>query len=338
MVQYRIWVRSYVVSVALILTLCAPAQADYFTDVGYALLREELGLALPVAAGVPVMLVEANKGADPGALAYAPNVANAEFRGKNITVGEGGPLVYAPYSGHATGVGRRFFGLRLSVSPGIDQIASYWADNWFGAAFLRLGGVRPPKAPVSRVASHAWVGSTTRNVTGLRNAEALRRVDWLVERDELFHVVGFNGGDKSPLLADAFNVLSVAHTGFDKHRTTLALDADYVAGRPRPHLVVPEKTPSAATGRVASVAALLIGVGHANPSLSHGETKNRRGDKIYNAERSVVIKAALLAGAERTTGNSTGVDIDGYLAVPAERTSNGLDRRYGSGQLGVYNS
>ncbi len=322
----------------LLLAVCAPVRADYFADVGYTALRAELGSSLPVASGVPVMIVEANRHADPGVVAYAPDVSDAEFRGKKITVGEGGPRVYAPFSGHATGVGRRFFGLQSSVSPGIVLVASYLTSQWFGPALLRLGEVRQPRASLSRVASHAWVGNAARAVADPANSEALRRVDWLVETDEFFHVVGFNAGSQSPLLADAFNVLSVANTGIDRHRATLAIDADYVAGRPRPHLVVPDKTPSASTGRAASVAALLIGIGHSQQSLSHGATTNRHGSKIYNAERSEVIKAALLAGADRTTANSSGIDIVGYRADRADRTNNGLDRRYGAGQLNVAGS
>lgn len=327
-----------VVLILLLLSVCTIARADYFADVGYTVLRAELGPSLPIASGVLVMIVEADKSTGTGAATYAPNAENHEFRGKKITVGERGPQVYAPFSDHATSVGRRFFGLRSSVSPGIDRIASYRTDRWFGSALLRLGETRQPKAASSRVASHAWVGGIDLTVAGPANTEALRRVDWLVETDEFFQVVGFNGGNKTPLLADAFNALSAANTGADRHRETLAIDTDYVAGRPRPHLLVPEKTPSAATGRVASVAALLIGIGHADPSLSREATVNRRGDRINNAERSEVIKAVLLAGADRVTRNSSGANVNGYRAAPSEQTTNGLDRRYGAGQLNVYNS
>ena len=330
--------RHLVVTIVLLLAVCTPSRADYFSDVQYSALRVELGASLPVAAGVPVMIVEASKSDNPFIVVYAPDATKAEFRGKKITVGEGGPEVYAPFSGHATSVGRRFFGLQTSVSPGIDRIASYVTDDWFGPAFLRIGEIRQPKSLSSRVAGHAWVGSVGADGINSVNSEALRRVDWLVETDELFHVVGFNGSNKTPLLADAFNVLSVAHVGSDRHRNTLALDYNYVAGRARPHLVVPEKTPSASTGRAASVAALLVGIGHADPALSHGATTNRHGDSIYNAERSEVIKAVLLAGADRITGNTTGVDIVGYRVAGGDRMANGMDRRYGAGQLNVYNS
>lgn len=314
------------------------AGADYFDDVGIAPLRDELGAALPTAAGVPVMIVEADRNADASIVEYAPDPDDPEFAGQNLTVGESGPRVHAPYSAHATGVGRRFFGQRSSVASGIDRIAVYATPAWLGSAFLRLGELRRPKAAVSRVAAHAWVGSADRDIAGAANAEALRRVDWLIDRDELLHVVGFNGSSRSPLLGDAENVLAVAHTATDRHRDTLAVDMHYVAGRTRPHLVAPDKTPSGATGRVASAAAMLIGIGHDEPPLSRGSTRTRAGRRIYNAERAEVIRAVLMTGADRTTANGDGVNITDYRLAARDRAANGLDRRYGAGQLNVRRS
>ncbi|MCL4792320.1 MAG: hypothetical protein KJ040_09755, partial [Gammaproteobacteria bacterium] len=64
----------------------------------------------------------------------------------------------------------------------------------------------------------------------------------------------------------------------------------------------------------------------------------RAGLLVRNAERSEVIKAALMAGADRVTHDSTSINLLNYRAGSAERTSNGLDRRYGAGQLNVRNS
>ena len=74
------------------------------------------------------------------------------------------------------------------------------------------------------MASHAWVGNVSQIQASPVDARALRRVDWLVETDEFFHVVGFNAGNKAPLLGDAFNVLSVNNTGATRYRNTLALE------------------------------------------------------------------------------------------------------------------
>ena len=64
-------------------------------------------------------------------------------------------------------------------------------------------------------------------------------------------------------------------------------------------------------------------------------TTNRNGDIIYNAERSEVVKAALMAGADRTSPNLTNsVTPNGYTV----NTANGLNNVYGAGQLNIYNS
>ena len=93
---------------------------------------------------------------------------------------------------------------------------------------------------------------------------------------------------------------------------------------------------------VASAIALLVETGHGNPGLSTDlvstATTNRNGDIIYNAERSEVIKAALMAGAERATSNTTAADITDYRTDITNQADNGLDSRFGAGQLNIINS
>ena len=154
--------------------------------------------------------------------------------------------------------------------------------------------------------------------------------------------VGFTGSATKPLLSSACNVITVNRT--DSPTNTGSADAGgaYTAGRTRPDLVAPERPTSTAAPRVASAAALLVEVGHENPTLSTDpaglSTTNRSGDTVYNAERSEVIKAALMAGADRQTTNSTSGDITDYRDAAIDRTANGLDRRYGAGQLNIQRS
>ena len=121
----------------------------------------------------------------------------------------------------------------------------------------------------------------------------------------------------------------------------------YTFGRTCPQLVAPKKTASAAAPVVAAAASLLIELGHGSPALSTDRidqhTANRNGETVYNAERSEVIKAALMAGADRETRNTevigdNPVDIKDYRAKPDHQAANGLDRRYGAGQLNIKNS
>jgi autotransporter-associated beta strand protein len=118
---------------------------------------------------------------------------------------------------------------------------------------------------------------------------------------------------------------------------------------PRPDLVAPTGSTSGATPMVSSAAALLIdasrqhGVGSMNPwstvdysvryEASPGEFY-----KVNAGDTSEVIRAALMAGADRVFFNSDGTKSQSYRGIFANQSDNGLDRRYGAGQLNVRNS
>ena len=314
-------------------------HAAYFNDVGYAVLSAELGTTPPNGTGLTVMLVEAFNTAEPPA--WAPNPGS-----RSITDGDGGPSVVPPYSGHATGSANRFFG-DSSTTPGIGvppspSVSAYEAGDWILGGFLKTGQTTAlPISSSSRIANHSYIASLG---VDAGNLELLRRIDWLVDADDFIQVVGFTGNVNNPLLGSAFNVITVNKTGSPTNNGSVPVpgDAAYNVERTRPDLVAPEKNPSGATPRVASAAALLMHTAQLSPSLSNGSTTNRNGDTILNAERPEVIKAALMTGADRATSNThpaeAPIDIVGYRVNPANQTDNGLDRRYGAGQLNIYNS
>lgn len=158
--------------------------------------------------------------------------------------------------------------------------------------------------------------------------------------------VCFSAGGGQRLLGSAFNAIAVnpTNTPTSNGSVTVAGDPAYAISRTRPDIVVPEQNASNATSRISSAVALLIETAHSDPSLSNGSTTNRNNDMIHNAERSEVIKAALMAGADRATSNTspdppyTLGDITDYRVDIADLTDNGLDRRYGAGQLNINNS
>ena len=137
-----------------------------------------------------------------------------------------------------------------------------------------------------------------------------------------------------PQLGSSFNAIAVGRSDGISKQGSVALDSLYTIGRTRPDLVAPIDATSYATPVVSAAATLLVEVGHKNPTLSTDPavqyTTNRNGDTIYNAERSEVVKAALMAGASRTAPQLA----LGYHAT----TTNGLDSTYGAGQLNIYNS
>jgi hypothetical protein len=324
-------------SLVLMMGLLLPGLsiADVKQDIGYTELASILGSSLPDGASVSVLQVEAG-------VNFAPDTTNAQFVGKTIQ-----DLSSPPSSGpssHATGVGSRFYGLNSSISPAISDISIYGADS-FLFDFLNFGSSTVPEQLPSRVANHSWVGGYLVDSNGdevpASTSNLLRRIDWLIDEDEFIHVAAPDNAVSGikPLVTSAYNVITVGRTSGVHLSTVSSIDSIYVAGRPAVHLVVPESTTSGSAPYASSAAVLLIDAAHANSAWSQGSTSNRSGATIYNAERSETIKAALMAGASRFTYNSsTTANIEDYRVDTANQTDNGLDWRYGAGQLNINNS
>ncbi|MCC5794121.1 MAG: hypothetical protein JJT85_05210 [Chromatiales bacterium] len=329
--------RSRGLAAALLLALSA-AQAEYRVDIGWTQLAAELGDDLPDGSGVGVVQVEGPAEVE-GRQTWLPDLEHREFTGKTITDASGAPP--GLFSGHATGVGRNFYGNRSSIAPGIEVVASFSAEGWLGNDYLRVapgGAAQPPRARSERIANHSWVG----NAAPLES-EILRRMDWVIQRDDFLQLVGLtNGTTNRPLMGNAWNVIAVGRTDGRHGQGSVALDDVYTGGRVRPHLVVPAPNTSQATARASAAAALLVQAAADHPEWSadpvSSEGSSRAGITIPNAGRALVIRAALMAGAQRYTVNATEADIRDYRALPVHRSANGLDTRYGAGQLNVRNS
>ena len=290
-----------------------------------------MGEDLPDGSGLQVIQVES-----PASVYWMPDTTNNEFSGKIITdvTGDSG------FSNHATAVGKLFFGKTTSIAPGINNISVYEANHWIQDGFLRFlyWGWQPDKCSF-RVANHSWVST----LPSVHSAEILRRLDWIIETDEFIQVAGLNNGSTNKeLLSSAFNIIAVGRTDGLHPMGSAPVDDIYTVGRTRPDIVVPYNACSYATPVVAAAAGILVDTGAGDPLLStdpvEQQTQNRNGDIIYNSGRSEVIKAALMAGADRSTHNTNNGEITDYRYDISNRTENGLDNRYGAGQLNIYNS
>ena len=312
---------------------------DYREAIGYTRLQQALGKRLPDGAGLHVAQVEAPLRSDPGfwhlasAGSWWPDATDEEFEHKRFAYvsakGDGA------HSGHASGAGRLFYGRESSIAPGITRIDLYNATEWINTV-LRSGSVFYPGQMSARVVNHSWVGSTGSPVY---DSELLRRLDWSVNADRSLHVVGISNGEDSPaLLGNAFNVIPVGRSDGHHGTSTVAVDSVYREGRSLPLLVAPFETASSATPVVAAAAALLVQSAHRYPTFSQSSVRTLEGEVLYDAERPEVIKAILMAGADRVASNDDGTSVSDYRGSLDRRTDNGLDRRYGAGQLNVLNS
>ncbi len=345
------------------------------TDSGYNALSTILGGSLPTGSGVGVTQIEAKylgnnrpmNAVTPSAMGTG-NFSGVTFRFRSPVTGE---------SSHAVTVGNNFYGNTLSFTPGIANVDSYDADHWLTTGLLRAGELTVvPNATLnlSRVANHSYVGaiSTQAGFNVSEVLDVLQRVDYLVERDDLINVVGMNnaltvntggsvGNNTATLLSYGSNTISVGVSSLiHLNGTPVSLGPDPVYGsgtdpltgyyeHQRPDLVAPAAATSYATPLVGSAAALLIDASRAHGPTSgtpwstisydvRYETSPGVNYKVYAGDTSEVIRAALMAGADRTFFNSDGVKALDYRGTAAFQSPNGLDRRYGAGQLNVRNS
>lgn len=314
------------------LSFASVAAADYRSDVGYGELQALLGAGIPSGAGVKVAQIEASEVQDPkdGRFPiYAPRTS--DFPGKNFSFP--GSRLSTAISGHATGVGARFYG-NSGLAMGITDIASYEVIDW-ATTLISATATAPYQG--GRIANHSWVASSEKDI---ESATVLRIVDRQVHINEFIQVAAMdNRINNAPLLGSAYNVIAVGRTDGLHDRGSDAVDSVYASGRTRPDLVAPQNTTSAATPVVAAAAALLMETGHNGATnLSKGSLSLDGIGTVYNAERSETVKAALMAGADRVTANtSTTANIIDYRSR-GHQTVNGLDDRFGAGQLNVFKS
>ncbi|MFK8066652.1 MAG: hypothetical protein AB8D52_00230 [Gammaproteobacteria bacterium] len=338
--KYRLFIFSIFLSFPVLST------ATLFDDIAYTQLQTEPGILIPDGADVSVGIVEAFTGngcnidTSPASCTYRPDTAIKNYRNDDTTPAP--PLGYdhssslgasTSFSSHASGSAQRFYGLAQSTAPGVSEVHVFAADHWLGNGYLNSGTINNPQTSNIRVSNHSYQGSVSSDDFP-EAIDILSRIDWSVEQDEQNIVTA---STTVPINGTAFNVIAVGRTDAGGPPTAVNLGGSIYNStlRARPDIVVPETTHSAATPRVASAAALLVGYGH-DQALGIAETIN--GKTIYNAERSEVIKSVLMAGASRTTSNTDGrPDINNFRSA-SNQTDNGLDSRFGAGQLNINNS
>jgi hypothetical protein len=312
----------------LLVVLCCvgspfTAFADLKDDVGYYQLVQSLGISgtpVPNGSGVPVALIES------GGETYFPDVnhASGDFTAATDPYGTTTNFIDGSFgnksiSSHGTSIARWFVGNSLSMAPGANTVTVYEA-NYYLMNILRAPYSTPTATQNFRVQNFSWVGSydetpndgnpPTEQETA-QGVAALRRFDYVIDRDNITAVVGINNNtDPLPhLLGQSYNSIAVGKTN-GVHSSGLTNLAAYGAGRSKPDLVAPQSTASAATASVSSAATML-----------HSAVAGT------NAAKSEVMKAILMAGATKT-------EFPSWTRTKYQP----LDDTFGAGELNVFNS
>lgn len=301
-------------SIGLLLA-ALPARLTVADDIGYVELLARLGASTPDGAGVGVAHCEA-----PDASGfYGPDQSNGDFAGVVFTAYSGTPGV----SGHATYVGQNLYG-GAAMADGVVQVGLYEANQFLQGGYLRTqqgGTVLPLATPAGiKVFNHSWIGSS-----GILSwdAEALRRADYAMNRDDTLFFVGLNNaaGAVPALMATGYHGLSVGRMdGVHSYGNTIAgIDGP---GRMKPEIVAPGTATSWATPVVTAAGALLYQTAATWPGLSLNPV----------ADEAVVIKAALMAGAWHRPAWTNNAPTSGTLRGVTARP---LDTVYGADVVNI---
>ncbi|MCC7407673.1 MAG: hypothetical protein IT442_06350 [Phycisphaeraceae bacterium] len=230
------------------------------------------GAKTPVGRGITTQHVEGPLGS------YVPDVALPQFNFVSFRPMSGPSQT----SGHTTSTARILYG-RKALLPAVSDVACYSSEDWIKDGYLRAGSPEPPRADGRRLQNHSWIG-----MVGPRAADALRRIDYVVDQQDVIVVVGVNNGANTPvpdLLASAYNVLAVGAESGNSSGGYTRVDTP---GRCKPDLVAPGGQTSYTTPVVTAVAGRLL------------EVADKMADSAPQASKSPVIRAVLLAGAEKT--------------------------------------
>ncbi len=264
------------VSLASAVLGTAAVADDIFDIVRLTDLLARLGDDAPTGAGVIVGQIEAGDGTN-----YGPNQGAFQFEGKTFTAMSGPPGT----SGHATTVGKMMYGNTLSIAGDVMDIYLYEAGGWLSDDYLKTGSAAAPLATPGgiKLFNNSWIGSM-----GASTNNALRRADFVATRDELIITNGVNnGGDpQQPLVSHMYNGIAVGLRD-GTHTSTNTLAGYDGPGRMKPEIVTPQDYTSFGTPILNAGGSLLVETARTWPGL----------DTNPNAERTDVIKAALLAGA-----------------------------------------
>lgn len=332
-------------------------SAPMMQYLGYTtLLGSSLNAPLADGSNVPVAIAETTP---TGQNVYYPDTTAGQFAAKTMTPSSTFTQALGS-SAHATGVGTRFFGNTTgyssrSVAPNIQNIQMYSYSEFNGSYLLNSSNSTDDTLPVlgspnnARVASHAYVTSDSSPLN------YLERLDYLVQRDDFIQVVGNN---VYGVAGNSLNsIVVVSADGTSQKTATYGTGTPYTAGRSSPVITGPlNGSPSDAIGQVSGVVALLVSRGKTTNSnvtyttaatsavtapYSGGDFAStihpKDGYLVHSGDTSEVVKAALMAGANRLAAANGTINNPGISSYVVD-TTNGLDSHYGAGMVNALNS
>lgn len=226
---------------------------------------------------------------------YMPNTRRGYFKNVSFTSMSG----KSEPNSHATSTARAIYG-RYGHAPGVSDVQCFTTNDWMGNGFLRVGAAVGPVETDRQLFTHSWIGELD-NAVG---QNALRRVDFAVDAQDVFIVAGVNNGKdtKVPtLLGSAYNIIAVgAHNG-DSSGGYTTFEGE---GRCKPDIIGPATKTSFATPMVAAIVARLIEQGQTIADKQQINTNDDLVEAILDGEKGDGGDAPLNIAADNQQGGN----------------------------------
>ena len=284
--------------IVFIASHCEVNAQDFRSEVGHNELISQLGAALEDGSTLQVTQVEALSGGF-----YIADPTLSQMSGKSLidVTGTNGGV-----SGHANTVSIRFFGNTGGLARGIDTISFFSADDWINNQTGLSTGGEPP-IQLSPIQNHSWIAN---GIPGGPAVNVLRRVDYMIDRDNSLVVAGANNGassDTPQVFGHGYNSITVGRTDGGHSQTDTSFNG---AGRQKPEIVAPGNATSFATPIVSGAAAILYEAAAGTP-----------------AQETESLKAIMMAGATKKE-----------FANWSRTFTRPIDDTFGFGEVNLYNS
>ena len=360
-------VKRFALAIAPLVVVHSALAQTIKDDVGYSALLNQMGEDTPNGAGVTIGIIEpAFVGRDnPDLTAWLPYPNMSDLSQTTLIDSSGGSTAD---STHAARVSQFLFSQEDGLATGIVEA------NYYNLADFIYNKFVPTTNYVGTLQSSAFLYSLGARVFdnqinnfsaissgNVDNAIQLRRFDWATAHEDAINLVSAGNSSISvALFSSSYNSIYIGITDGYGGKRTSAIDSLYNGLRQRPDIVTPMRNTSRGTAVASSISSVLLEVAR-DPTLTFSNVSPS--DTLVNvrhAEKSEVMKAVLMAGADRETSNTRvntfakdtnsqpllneegkrdyyTADITNYRAA-GFRTDNGLDTRYGAGQANVFNS
>ena len=338
-------------------------------DVGYTALLNEMGADTPNAAGMSIGIIEpAFVGRDnPEVLAWLPNLDYTNPKISQVTMNDasGGSTFD---SGHSSEVSKYIFGQDIGLANGITEADYYNLSDFIYSKLIPLTNYVGPSQPNAllyslgakvfnnRINNFSSISSEVEN-----NPALLRRFDWATSHEDVINIVSAGNRSRSPVLfSSSYNSIYIGITSGSSGKVTALVDNIYSGARQRPDVVTPIRNTSYGTAVASSITAVLLDTARNTAATFSNSSPSNMGVNTRHAEKSEVVKAVLMAGADRVTSNTRENDFlkdEDFVAIRDEdgkvirfisditdyraegfTTNNGLDSRFGAGQANAFNS